>query len=354
MNKNNDIQGRPARKRRGCLGCLGRATIGLGAFLVILLAAGTIYQAAASASDLKRYPPPGELYVVGGYRLHLYCTGEGSPTVILEAGSGSSALSWHLVQKEVAGFTRVCSYDRAGFGWSDPASGPLSPRQVAEDLHELLTAADVPGPYILVGHSAGGFYIRVYAGQYTSEVVGMVLVDAVHEGQEARYPPEYVRMRNSARAIMPLCSITSPIGFVRALRLSDFSGATVPAQVREAYLSTVYRNAFCPAMVNEMEAVSTFLSQSGIPQSLGDLPLTVLSAGAAYDRISEAEVAAMGGPEVVAQIAQIHNEFQEKLAGLSTQGKLIIATESGHLIPVDWPDLVMDAIREMVEQVGEE
>ncbi len=251
----------------------------------------------------------------------------------------------------MAGFTRVCSYDRAGFGWSDPASGALLPGQVAEDLHKLLTAADVPGPYILVGHSAGGFYIRAYAGQHPSEVVGMVLVDAVHEGEEAAYPAQYVRMRNSARAIMPLCSITSPVGFVRAFRLSDFSGATVPAEVREAYLSTVYRNAFCPAMVKEMEAVSTFLSQPDIPRSLGDLPLTVLSAGAAYDRASEAEVAAMGGPEVVAQIAQIHDEFQEKLAGLSTQGKLIVATESGHIIPVDQPDVVIDAIREMVEQL---
>jgi hypothetical protein len=100
-----------------------------------------------------------------------------------------------------------------------------------------------------------------------------------------------------------------------------------------------------------MEAVSTFLSQPDIPPSLGDLPLNVLSAGAACDRASEAEVAAMGGPEVVAQIARIHDEFQEKLAALSTQGKLIAATESGHIIPVDQPDVVIDAIREMVEHV---
>jgi pimeloyl-ACP methyl ester carboxylesterase len=269
----------------------------------------------------------------------------------LEAGSGSSALGWHLVQKGVAGFARVCAYDRAGFGWSDPAPAPLLPAQVAEDLHKLLTAADIAGPYILVGHSAGGFYVRAYADRYPSEVVGMVLVDAVHEGEEAAYPAKYVQMRNRARAIMPLCSITSPVGFVRAFRLSDFSGAAVPAEVREAYLSTVYRNAFCPAMVNEMEAVSAFLSQPDILPSLGDLPLTVLSAGATYDRASEAEVAAMGGPEVVDQIARIHDEFQEKLAGLSTRGKLIIAAESGHIIPVDQPDVVIDAIRDMVEQV---
>ncbi len=350
MNTSDDA-GKVPSKRRGCMGCLGRWALGLVVFLVIAMVAGAIYQAGASANDLKRYPPPGDLYDVGGYRLHLYCTGEGSPTVVLEAGAASSELSWYMVQKEVAGFTRVCAYDRAGFGWSGPAAGPLSPSQVAEDLHKLLSMADVPGPYILVGHSAGGLYIRTYAGQHPSDVVGMVLVDAVHEGEEAAYPAQYVRMRNCARAMMPLCSITSPIGFVRALRLSDFSGEGVPAKVRQAYLSTVYRNAFCPAMVNEMEAVSTFLSQPDIPPSLGDLPLTVLSAGAAYDRASEAEVAAMGGPEVVAQMAHIHDEFQEKLAGLSTQGKLIIATDSGHLIPVDQPDLVIDAIREMVDKV---
>jgi len=343
--------GRVHGKRRGCMGCMGRATIGLIVSLIIALAAGAIYQGAASASDLRQYPPPGGLYDVGEYRLHLYCTGEGNPTVVLEAGAASSELSWHLVQKDVAGFTRVCSYDRAGFGWSDPASGPLSPSQVAEDLHTLLSGADVPGPYILVGHSAGGLYIRAYAGRHPSEVVGMVLVDAVHEGEEAAYPEQYVRMRSRARAMMPLCSITSPVGFVRALRLSDFSGVSVPAEVRAAYLSTVYRNAFCPAMVNEMEALSSFLGQPDIPRSLGDLPLTVLSAGAAYERASEVEVAAMGGPEIVAQMARIHDEFQEKLAGLSSQGKLIVAAESGHIIPVDEPGVVIDAIREMVEQL---
>ncbi|MBM3122522.1 MAG: alpha/beta hydrolase [Chloroflexi bacterium] len=149
------VQGEPLRKRRGCLGCLGRGALGLLGLLVLGMIAGAIYQAAASASDLKRYPPPGDLYDVGEYRLHIVCAGDGSPTVVLEAGAASSDLSWHLVQKGVAGFTRVCAYDRAGFGWSDPASGPISPGQVAEDLHKLLSVADVPGPYILVGHSAG-------------------------------------------------------------------------------------------------------------------------------------------------------------------------------------------------------
>src|SRR3972149_3958848 len=120
MNTTNDIQGKPTGRRRGCLGCLGRRVIGLLAFLIVVMIAGAIYQSAASASDLKKYPPPGKLYDVGDYRLHLYCIGEGSPTVILEAGGGNPALGWTFVQDEVAGFTRVCSYDRPGFCWSDP------------------------------------------------------------------------------------------------------------------------------------------------------------------------------------------------------------------------------------------
>lgn len=116
-NDKKDIQDKPAGRQRGCLGCLGRSTIGLVILLVVVLVAGLTYQAATSASDLKKYPPPGELYDVGEYRLHLYCNGddslagaigEGSPTVILEAGSGLPALTWYLVQKEVLGFTRVC------------------------------------------------------------------------------------------------------------------------------------------------------------------------------------------------------------------------------------------------------
>ncbi len=129
MNTKNKSTG----KRRGCLGCLGRGVIGLLAFVVVLMIAGAIYQSAASASELKKYPPPGELYDVGEYRLHLYCTGEGSPAVILEAGAYSPGLVWYLVQEGAAKFTRVCSYDRAGFGWSDPAPGPRGSDEAASD-----------------------------------------------------------------------------------------------------------------------------------------------------------------------------------------------------------------------------
>ena len=145
-----------AFKWRGWRGCLGRSLIGLLIFLVVLLVTGAIYQAVASANDLKKYPPPGTLIDMGGYKLHLYCTGErktSQPTVVLEAGSGSASPDWGLVQPEIAKVTRVCSYDRAGYGWSDPGPLPRTSQRFAEELHTLLDKAGEEGPYITFGAS---------------------------------------------------------------------------------------------------------------------------------------------------------------------------------------------------------
>jgi pimeloyl-ACP methyl ester carboxylesterase len=363
-NDKKNIQDKPANRRRSCLGFLGRGAIGVVIFLVIVLVAGLIYQATASASDLKKYPPPGELYDVGDYRLHLYCTGdaspanatgEGSPTVILEAGSGFPALTWYLVQKEVRGFSRVCSYDRPGYGWSDSASGPLSPAQVATDLHKLLETAGVPGPYILVGHSAGGYYIRAYVNQYPSEVVGMVLVDAAYEQQDRLYPPEFIKLMNNSAAMLPLCQIMAPFGGMRIMKILNalLPANLLPEDVEGAFLSTIHRTSYCKSMANETEAVASFRSHPDLPNSLGDLPLIVLSAGISADE----EYAQMGGArsgisrEVYAKVYEANQEMQKELASLSTHGQQVLATESGHLIHYTQPDLVIDAIHTIFEQV---
>ncbi len=348
------VQGKLAGRRRSCLGCLGRVALGLVIFLVIIVAAGAIYQAAASASDAKMYPPPGELFDVGEYRLHLYCTGEGSPTVILEAGAGMPALTWYLVQKEVGGFARVCSYDRPGFGWSDPAPSPLSPDRVASDLYKLLETAHVPGPYILVGHSAGGFYVRAFTRQYASMVVGLVLVDAAHEQLDLRYPPEYVALMKNSSSMLPFCQIVTPLGWMRALRTYDgLAPANIlPAEIGEAARSTLYRADYCKAVANENEAVSLFRSRPDLPRSLGDLPLTVLSAGMTVDE----EYAQLGfmqsvlSRELLAKVHDANQEMQLDLASLSTAGIQIIAEGSGHNIQYDRPDLVFEAIRTLVDQ----
>ncbi|NTU55387.1 MAG: alpha/beta hydrolase, partial [Anaerolineales bacterium] len=180
-NDQKDVQVKPTGKRRSCLGCLGRGVIGLLALLAILMIVGTIYESGAMANDLKQYPMPGKLIDMGGYRIHLYCTGErtaSQPTVILESATGAASPDWGLVQPEISKITRVCSYDRAGYGWSDKGPLPRTSKYLAEELHTLLTMSGEEGPYVLVGHSFGGHVIRLFAHQYPQEVVGVVLVDA--------------------------------------------------------------------------------------------------------------------------------------------------------------------------------
>ena len=167
-------------KGRGCLTWLGRIML----LIIGLALVGYIYEPIAEAADAKAYPPPGQMVDVGGYRLHINCTGTGSPTVVIEAGLGDWSTSWGgVVQPEVAKTTRVCTYDRAGLGWSDASSLPSDAAQFAKELHTLLQNANVPGPYVMVGHSLGGLIVRVFAHDYASEVAGVVLVDSMNPKQ---------------------------------------------------------------------------------------------------------------------------------------------------------------------------
>jgi hypothetical protein len=181
--------------------------------IVGLSGTGLLYQSIASAQDASSYPAPGKLIDVGGYRLHLYCTGTGrpgSPTVILDAAFGDTSLAWSKVQPSVASFTRVCSYDRAGYGWSDTSPLPRTARRVVTELHTLLTRAGVPGPYVLVGHSYGGLFVQLYAYTYPHEVAGLVLVDSVHEDQ-IRYPALPI----ADGGALPICQALAPFGLGR-------------------------------------------------------------------------------------------------------------------------------------------
>jgi pimeloyl-ACP methyl ester carboxylesterase len=177
------VRTRPRRRLRSWI---RRGLLGLVIGLVALAVIGVIYQAFATEIYRRIYPPPGELVDVSGHSLHLNCVGEGSPTVILESGSGANSTAWANIQPEAADTTRVCAYDRAGTGWSEPGPGPGDPQQIAGELHTLLGNAGIDGPYILVGHSFGGLYVRMYAYQYPNEVEGMVLVDSSHPEQSRR------------------------------------------------------------------------------------------------------------------------------------------------------------------------
>src|SRR5579859_8285070 len=176
---------------------LRRIVLGILLLVLFLAGAGFLYENISEARDRRFNPMPGKLINVDGRKMHINCTGEGSPTVILDSGLGDSYISWHKVQPEIAKFTRVCSYDRAGVGYSDPSNEPRTSQVIAEQLHALLQAAQIPPPFVLVGHSMGGYDVRLYASLYPNDVAGMVLVDASHPDQENRLPAELKSMEGS-------------------------------------------------------------------------------------------------------------------------------------------------------------
>jgi pimeloyl-ACP methyl ester carboxylesterase len=170
----------PTRSGHRLFGWIKLGLLGLLMMLGALVGVGAIYQAIATARDRRTFPPPGQLVDVGGYKLHIVCMGQDSPTVILEAGQPLGTSSWAWIQPEVAKTTRVCAYDRAGFGWSDAGPDPHDGRHMAHELHTLLDNADIPGPYVLVGHSWGGLVSHIFAAEYRDEVAGIAWVESVH------------------------------------------------------------------------------------------------------------------------------------------------------------------------------
>ena len=154
-----------------------RIAAAIAALVVFLALVGATYQGVATALERRRYQRPGGLVDVGGHQLHIYCVGRGSPVVVLEAGAGSMSSAWGWVQPQLAVATRVCSYDRAGLGWSEAGDGIYAPSRVPRELHALLDQANEKGPFVMVGHELGSAFARVFAAQYPSDIAALVFVD---------------------------------------------------------------------------------------------------------------------------------------------------------------------------------
>lgn len=193
-----------ANRQRGFFFWVRRILLGLAVVPIALGVFGAIYQTIATAIDQRNYPPPGQLVDVGGYKLHLYCTGEGSPAVILDALFPGTVSNWVWVQPEIAKTTRVCAYDRAGHGWSESGPEPRDAEQQARELHTLLANAGIAGPYILVGHSLGGLPTRMFAALYPDEVAGMALIEGTNPDSWKRLgKPEGVGVDRNQLAVAP-------------------------------------------------------------------------------------------------------------------------------------------------------
>jgi pimeloyl-ACP methyl ester carboxylesterase len=298
--------------------------------LAVLIAVGMGYEQVERRRDRARFPQVGRSVDIGGRSLNIYCSGEGAPAVMLESDALTPGFAWMAVQRELAKFTRACWYDRAGYGWSDPAPSPHPSSASAHDLHILLRAAGVAPPYVLAGAGFGAFNVRVYCGLFPGDVAGVVLVDALHEDQwdEQRggmsrvpfglgYPPDVVLRAMTAVGLMRLAAP----GHRREL---DVDGLT-PAE--RATLEGLTREPGMRAAFLAEQAFSSGPHEAHAAGGLGDRPLIVLTSELTSERAVEGE----------RQIARL--KLQERLASLSTRGKQETLENSGSLI---------EAVREVV------
>jgi len=324
--QNQDGKANPSKsKGRGCLTWLGRIML----LIIGLSLVGYIYEPIAEAADAKAYPPPGQLVDVGGHRLHINCTGTGSPTVVIEAGAGDWSTSWAAyVQPEVAKTTRVCTYDRAGMGWSEAGPLPRDAAQNAKELHTLLQKANIPGPYVMVGHSLGGLVVRVFVHDYASEIAGVVLVESMNPEKFTR-SPEIQAQSESRSQPFSLQAALARFGVIRLLVKVPGIAPSLPPN-EEAYYPLYIRPQSFQATDNESQGMPAAGAQAAAVESFGDLPLIVLTAS----------LNNMPGWQ----------EWQTELLQLSSNSQHLFAENSGHNIQADEPSAAVAAIVQMVEQ----
>jgi pimeloyl-ACP methyl ester carboxylesterase len=327
-------------KRRSVLRWLGYA---LGGFIVIILllaAIGATYQSIESSRDRRMNPPPGRFVDVSGHKMHLDCTGQGAPTVVLESGLWDDWVVWYKVQPAISKFAEVCSYDRAGLGFSDPRPDQQpDSSNIAHNLHTLLANAGVNPPYVLVGHSLGGIHILDYQNLYPADVVGMVLVDSGHPDQENRVPPEMKKIQSRLYFKSKFWGLALPLGLTRLMGACGGG----PPEIRAMQRTVGCRWQTVKAREAEVNAIGAS-SEGRHAGSLGSIPLIVLS--------RDPEKGAAPGlipAELSRQFEDQWVQMQEELARLSTNASRVVATGSTHYVQLDRPDLVIAAIQKVLD-----
>jgi len=331
----------------------------------LFLTRGGLAAVAVATSLLAQVPRPqaiaplGQLVDVGDHKLHLRCTGQASPTVVLETGAGDFSFVWALVEPGVARFARVCSYDRAGYAWSEAGLKPRTLAQLVYELHTLLANAGIKPPYVLAGASLGGLIARVFSNTYRDEVAGMVLVDSAHESAIMMLNKKAVRFRelSQGRNIPPVqkrceggdCGIAEPLLVIPDAEplAGDDPRAKLPDELRRIWPSAQAQKIYAEARQSEFaflgeELDALYRKTQANPQPLGSKPLIVLTRDAAdYPRAPDGMT-----------IEEVNNErkrLQSELGGLSSNSRIVVVKDSRHEIHLDRPQVVTAAIRDVVE-----
>jgi pimeloyl-ACP methyl ester carboxylesterase len=273
-----------------------------------------------AAAAQAPHPPLGKLVDVGGYRLHLYCTGEGNPTVVIVGGF---SFDWALVQPEIAKLTRVCTYDTAGTAWSDDRPS-MTCRDRVDEIHKLLKAAGIGGPYVLAGYSIGGLITRLYANQYRDEVAGMVIVDhafLAHENNPPAAPPPPPTGSDSPPVLI------SSVPIVLDMQ-DDLNFSKLPERNRDLHRWALSVSPMRPTAADAAECISEL--ETNRPTPLGEMPLVVVSTTHHGDDYAK---------------------LQEKLLLLSHSSKQLMAENASHFVEIDRPEVIVSAIHQVMDAV---
>lgn len=336
-------------KRRGCLRWGLAAVGGSFALCMLLFLAAFAVEKITLAQLASKYPAPGQMVDIGKYSLHIYCAGDpaATPVIVVSPGSGMSSAHWPLVQPEVARFARICVYDRPGTGWSFVAPQGQTYQEEAQDVHALLQKAGIPGPYVLVGHSLGGGVMQVYATLYPQDTLGMVMVDTRTRDIESKYPPEYtqsIRMQLQGSHAFSIPGVFRLLNWFGAFR-TQAGYEHLPPDLREIAYGLDYNSRAFAYQKSELpsyeEREALFVSAGPLP----DVPLIVIAHGIT-------EGLQIGGADSVTQQAdQVWLDEMKKLSTETSQGRFLVAENSGHNIIMEQPSIVVDAIRTIVEQI---
>jgi len=317
-----------------------RIVLSVVVLLVTALAGSSAYNTIVLHHFWATNQPPGAFYSVNGHRMHINCTGSGSPTIVLEAGLGNDALTWGGVQPVLSSTTRVCSYDRAGFGWSDALPAPRDADHIAAELHELVLQAKVTGPIVLMGHSIAGIYMRDYATRYPENIVGIVFEDVstplqdenpVVKAAASKAPPTWVfellaksAMSTGVPRLLGMCS--------QSIKGFDAHAAKLQAEdICQTHMS---------AMFDYVDSINRSGQETVHTGPYGALPILIISE-------DPAKMAASSSTD----LANVFYGMQEDLKKLSTRSRRIIAKGSTHYIHIDRSDLIEKEVPLFIEQI---
>jgi len=342
-------------KKQHSQGCLGRLLRAVGILLLVvtlLLVALGINQRIALAGTREEFPAPGRLIDVNGHLMHIHCMGSGSPTIVIDAGNGSFSVEWVPIQETLSQTTRVCTYDRSGYGWSEPGPEPRDGSQVISELHALLQSAGETGPYLLVGHSLGGVHVRLFAGHYPEETAGLVLVDTAYP---LAITPEFERQMQTSLGFYQAMKLLTGSGVMRILGplggedSMPETARKLPADLQQPYLNLLLDPVQYTTAISEMVNLpQTFSETSSLltgDQPFGNLPLVVLTAG---------QTSAAGSTPFNMQPVPVDDhqiELQGELAGQSSRGEQRVIADSGHSVHLDAPDVIVRAAQDLVDMI---